>query len=358
MSYINASLWNNLQVSDATNEKRFAELGIVDAVKESTPFVDYIPPSAKEQLASTSSLRQVEIPVIKDQTVVVNQTPGFDFIPTNLEESAKYSFTAYDVFSGFRHYPSTYANNMVDSDYARDQKMKNIAYAMGNTIESVLATVLESRKTQKLGYTEQVSLVSGDYAFDETPDVLKIKLNAQKETMFYNLEQLMAANELGGQYRLVSSRAGLAIQKSEAAKYGSNNDKNLQALGFLPMDRLHESGNIAPGSDKFNGWFLRDGSIGVYENYPFDFANGTEIAGKKWSVSDMEIPFTRMRANIYTNKEATNADALITSGSDSNTLMSHFEEMGVWIRFYVVYKYNSDLATRPNDIVKISGLTT
>jgi len=358
MSYINASLWNNIQVSDATNEKRFAELGIVDAVKESTPFVDYIPPSAKAQLASTSSLRQVEIPVIKDQTVVVNQTPGFDFIPTNLEESAKYSFTAYDVFSGFRHYPSTYANNMVDSDFARDQKMKNIAYAMGNTIESVLATVLESRKTQKLDYTTQVSQGDGTFTFNTTPDILEVNKAAQKETMFYNLEQLMAANELGGQYRLVTNRAGLAVQKSEAAKYASNNEKNLQALGFLPMDRLHESGNIAPEDDIFNGWFLRDGSIGVYENYPFDFANGTEIAGKKWSVSDMEIPFTRMRANIYTNKEATNADALITSGSDSNTIMSHFEEMGVWIRFYVVYKYNSDLATRANDIVKIQGLTT
>ena len=115
MSYINASLWNNIQVSDATNEKRFSQLGIVDAVKDSTPFVDYIPPSAKERLANTSSLRSVEIPVLKDQTVVVNQTPGFDFIPSNLPESDKYSFVAYDVFSGFRHYPAAYANNMVDS---------------------------------------------------------------------------------------------------------------------------------------------------------------------------------------------------------------------------------------------------
>jgi len=358
MSYINASLWNNIQVSDATNEKRFSELGIIDAVKESTQFVDFMPPSAKAQLASTSSLRAVEIPVIKDQTVVVNQTPGFDFIPANLEESAKYSFTAYDVFSGFRHYPSTYGNNMVDSDFARDQKMKNIAYAMGNTIESLLATVLETRKTQVLANTAQVSATAGDYAFDTGTDKLNIKLAAQKDTMFYQLEQLMASNELGGQYRIITNRAGLAIQKAEAAKYGANNDKNLQALGFLPMDRMHESGNVAAGSDIFNGWFLRDGAMGVYENYPFDFANGTEIAGKKWSVSDMEIPFTRMRANIYTNKEATNADALITSGSDSNTIMSHFEEMGIWTRFYVVYPYNSDLSTRANDVVKITGLTT
>ena len=358
MSYINASLWNNIQVSDATNEKRFAELGIIDAVKDSTPFVDYIPPSAKEQLAKVSSLRGVEIPVLKDQTVVVNQTPGFDFIPSNLPESDKYSFTAYDVFSGFRHYPAAYANNMVDSDWARSQVMKNVAYAMGNTIEGILASTLESRKTQKLDYTTQVSQGDGTFTFDATPDVLKVSKAAQKETMFYNLEQLMAANELGGQYRLVNSRGGLAVQKSEAAKHGANNDKNLQALGFLPMDRLYESGNISAGSDIFNGWLLRDGAIGVFENYPFDFQNGTEIAGKKWSISDMEIPFTRMRANIYTNKEATEATSLITSGTDSNLKMTHFEEMAVWTRFYVVYKYNSDLATRANDIVKISGLTS
>lgn len=358
MSYINASLWNNIQVSDATNEKRFSELGIVDAVKASTAFVDFIPPSAKEKLASVSSLRGVEIPVIKDQTVVVNQTPGFDFIPNNLEESATYSFTAYDVFSGFRHYPATYGNNMIDSDYAREQKMKNIAYAMGNTVETILAAALETRKTQALGYTTQVSTTAGDYNFNAGTDTLEVKIAAQKETMFYALENLMAANELGGDYRLVTSRAGLAIQKAEALKYGAANDQNKAALGFLPMDRLHESGNISAGADKFNGWLIRNGAIGVYENYPFDFQNGTVVAGKEWSISDMEIPYTRMRANIYTNREATNADALITSGSDSNTIMSHFEEMGIWIRFYVVYKYNSDIATRPNDIVKIQGLTT
>ena len=64
-----------------------------------------------------------------------------------------------------------------------------------------------------------------------------------------------------------------------------------------------------------------------------------------------------MRANIYTNSEATDATALITSGSDSNLIMSHFEEMAVWVRFYVVYRYNSDIANRVNDILKITGST-
>ena len=360
MTFINATLWNNLQFSDATNEKRFSELGIINAVKNSTAFVDYVPPSAKEALSKISSLRLAEIPVIKDQTVTVVQTPGFEFIPANLEESDKYNFVAYDVFSGFRHYPSTYANNMVDSDFARDQKMKNIAYEMGNTIETILAARLEERKTQVLAFTTQVnqSSGSGTYTFDTGTDTLKINKAAQQETMFSSLDELMRANKLPGNYSTIASPAGLAVQRLEALKFGEANQKNLQAQGFMSADRIHNSHNISAGSDVFNGWFLRDGSVGVFENFPWDFVNGTEIAGKKWSISDMDIPFTRMRANIYTNREATNADALITSGSDSNTIMSHFEEMAVWIRFYFVYRYNSDLTTRANDVVKLQGLTT
>lgn len=358
MAYINATLWNDLQLSQATNEKRFAELGMIDAVKASTGSVDYIPPSEKEKMSSLSSLRQMQIPVIKDQTVTVVTTPGFAQIPSNLPETANYAFTAYDVFSGFRHYPAAHDNNQVDSDYQREQVMKNVAYGMGNTIETILATQLEARKTQQLGHTIPVSQGDGTFSFSTATDTLTVNKAAQKETMFANLDALMSANELGGNYRIVTSRAGLAVQKSEMLKYGMNNEKNLAALGFLGADRLHETGNLSAGSDVFSGYFLRDGSIGMYENYPFDFRNGTKIAGREWSISDVEIPYTRMRANIYTNKEATDATALITSGADSNLIMSHFEEMAVWIRFYVVYRYNSDLANRPNDIVKIVGATT
>jgi hypothetical protein len=358
MTFINATLWNDLQPTDATNEKRFAELGLVDAVKESTPATaEYIPPSGRERMASLSSLRNIDIPVIKDQQVVVNQSPGFS-IPANLEETDTYFFQPYNVFSGFRHYPAAYDNNQLDQEFAIREKMKNIAYAMGNEMESVLSTVIETRKTQLLDYTAQVSTGTGTYAFDAGTDTLEVDLAAQNETMFYSLSELMEANELGGSYRIVTSRAGMARQMGEMLKYGPNNEKNLAALGFLGMDRIHQTKNISVGSDIFNGYFMRDGSIGMYENFPTDFRAGTRFAGKEWSISDMELPFCRMRANIFTNNEATDATALITSGTDSNLQMTHFEEMAVWLRFYVVYRYNSDLTTRANDIVKIKGLTT
>jgi len=357
MSFLNATLLNDLQSDQATNEKRFSELGVIDAVKASTPSVNYIPPSIKASLASMSSLRDAQVPVIKDQVVTVVTTPGFEYIPSNLPTSDKYWFQPYDVFSGMRHYPSANDNNMLDSEFQSREVLKNVLYEMGNTVEGILLTSLDARKTQVLGSTEQVSAATGDYAFDATPDILKVKKAAQEETMFYSLEALMAANEVAGNYRIVTNRAGLARQKAEALKYGAGNDKNLQALNFFGADRMHESGNIT-SSVKFDGYLLRDGSIGVVENFPSDFRAGTEFAGKKWSVSDVDLPFVNMRANIYTDKNATDATSLISSGTDSNLIMTHFEEMAIWVRFYVVYRYNSDLGTRVNDIVKIQGLLT
>ncbi|WP_277496488.1 hypothetical protein [Elizabethkingia anophelis] len=357
---LDATMWLDFQDTNTKNEKRFAELGVLDLVKDSTKYADYVSPTAKAKLAETSSLRNVQIPIIKDQQVSVVTTPGFTNIPANQEESAQYYFVAYDVFSGFRHYPALYGNNTVDADYALKEKMKNISYAMGNKIEQILLTVMDGRKTQLLGYTDQVSQGDGTFAYNATTKALEVSKAAQKETMFFNLEALMAANEIGGQYSIVTSRAGLAVQKSEMAKYGLANEKNLQALNFPTMERLHESGNIAPAGNVFNGYFVRDGAIGIFENYPFDFRNRTEFAGKKWSISDIELPFTRMRANIYTNNEATEATSLVGVGAptkDSNLIMTHFQEMAIWHRFYVVYRYNSDLATRTNDIIKVSGLT-
>ncbi len=357
MSFLNATLLNDLQSDQATNEKRFSKLGVIDSVKDSTASANYIAPSVKESLSSMSGLRKAEIPVIKDQEVTVLTTPGFDYIPSNLPNTDKYWFQPYDVFSGMRHYPAANDNNIVDSEFQSKEVLKNVLYAMGNTVEGILLSNLDARKTQTLGFTEQVSATSGDYDFDSTPDVLKVKKAAQDETMFYSLEALMEANEVGGDYRIVTNRAGLARQKAEALKYGAGNDKNLQALGFFGADRMYESGNITT-SAKFDGYMLRDGAMGVFENFPSDFRRGTEFAGKKWSVSDMDLPFVNMRANIYTDTHATKATSLITSGADSNLIMTHFEEMGIWVRFYVVYRYNSDLANRVNDIVKIQGLTS
>ncbi len=360
MANLDASALNDIQIVDAQNDKRFSELGIINAVKASGQFVDFIPESAKLQMQTLSSDRDLQIPVIKDQTVVVNTTPGFDFIPSNLPESAQFTFTAVDVFSGFRHYPAQFANNSLESERVKQMVLKNVLFAMGNSVETQLSTTLDTRRSQVLGFTTQINQGSGGgtYTFDTGADVLNIDKAAQQKTMFANLTEVMAANELGGNYRVVTNRAGLAVQKTEALQFGENNNNNLQALGMFSAEEMHESGNISAGSDVFNGFLIRDGAIGLVENFPWDFRNGTTINGKTWSVSDTELPFLRMRANIYTNSEATEATALVASGTDSNLKMTTFQEMAIWARFFIVFRFNSDIATRAQDIVKLSGKTS
>jgi hypothetical protein len=236
--------------------------------------------------------------------------------------------------------------------------MTNIADAMATAMEVFGITILEARKTQVLGFTEQVnhSVGGGTYVFNAGTDTLEIDEAAQQETMFASLTELMRANKLGGQYMSLVSPAGLATQKFEALKFGESNQQNIRALGMIPAEDMHNSHSLAPGSDIFNGFWVRKGAVGIYGNFPFDFRAGTTLADQKWSVSDVEIGPTRMRANIYTNKFAANATGLVGTGTDSNLIMTAGEEMAIWIRAYYVFKFNTDITSRANDIVKIKGL--
>ena len=357
MSYLSATLWNDLQASEATNEKRFNKVGQLDMVKDSTPSVDYVPPSVREKLATLPGNMLSNIPVLKDQTVTVVTTPGFNQIPANLGETANYYFSAYDVFSGFRFYPASFESNQLDMDFYRTQIMKNVLEGCAVTIDGIINTLLSARKTQLLDFTKQISQGDGVFSFNAGTDTLEVAKAAVKEAMFYNVLRLMEANKLPGDYRIVTSPAGLVAPDMIGKEYGANNERNLAwEQSVIPPERKYISNQLSPGNDIFSGYMIRDGAMGIYENFPWDFRNGTKFAGKEWSISDTELPFTRMRANVYVNTEATEANALVES-TDTNMTMTHFEEMAVWFRFYVVYRYNSNLATRPNDIVKIAGKT-
>ncbi len=355
---LDVTMLNNYQDTNTFSESRYAELGGVDLVKNSTAKADWISPDVIQKISENSSLRDVEIPAIIDQEVEVTSVPGFE-IPANLSTSGKITAIAYDIFSGFRHYPAHYANNTVKEQFDLDHKIKKVSYGMGKKLEEILLTRFEARKTQLLPLgTAQVSDGSKTFAFNATTDTLEISKEAQKEYMFANLSRIVEANEVGGDYEILTSRAGLAAAKNEWAKYGNSNEKNLQALGFPAIEQLHETGALIPGANNFSGYYVRNGAIAMYENFPADFRMGTKFGGKEWSISDLEIPFARLRANVFTNLEATNGTALVSAGRDTNLIMTHFQEMALWIRVYVLEEFNSDLTKRVNPIIKIVGLAS
>tara|TARA_R110000744_G_scaffold275082_1_gene388051 strand:+ start:9478 stop:10554 length:1077 start_codon:yes stop_codon:yes gene_type:complete len=358
MAYLDATVLNDFQAKEVTSEALIGNYGMIDLAKDSSAHVDYISPGVKELMKSMSGSRNAVIPVIKDQQVTVNTTPGFGNIPVNLGESGTYMFSAYDVFSGFRVYPASYENNAIDQAFEVQARLSNVLQAMAEVIDTTIGTVLSSRKTQVLDFTAQISQNDGVYTFNTGTDTLEIDKAAQKDTMFYQLQQLMMANKLQGNYSIVTSPGGLVVGDAEAMKFKAGNSKQLDwAQGGMPGGKRHISNQIATSAN-FDGWLVRDGDIGLIENFPFDFRNNTENAAGKWSISDVDLPFTKMRANIYVNTEATNGTAVITPNTDTNMTMTTFEEMAIWHRFFVVYRYNSAIATKQNAIVKLQGKVT
>lgn len=355
MNYLSATDLNDIQPVGGRDEKRFSPLGLVDAARDSTDFVDYISPSEKEAMSKLSSERNIQSPVIVDQEITVSMTPGFPFIPTNLPTSDQYSYVAVDIFSGMKFWPASYEDNAIDMNWEKQRRLEAITYAMGQKKEELISTVLESRKTQVLDGTTQVSQGDGTFFFNGATDTLEISKAAQKETMFANIQALFEINEIPGMLRYVSNRGGFQVQMTESLKYGTENEKNLQALGLVSPDRYYQTGGLSAGSDVFNGFVFRDGDIGLIENYPWDFRAGINFAGKEWSISDIETKWTRSRLNVFVDNHATDATSLVQS---SNMKMTHFQEMGLWDRFYIVYPYNSNLEERSNGVFKIKGVTT
>lgn len=359
MAYLDNVVLADYQDLTVQSEARKTKYGQLDLAIDSTAKVDFIPPSVKEKLTTATGQRNFKIPVLKDTEATAVLVPGFANIPINMGEADNMYFTAYDIFSGFRLFPASFAGSQIDAQAYINDRMRKVTEAMAAAAEGIINATFEARKTQVLDFTTQVSQGDGVFDFDADTDTLNVGKSAVKDTMFANLNALMIANKLEGDYSIVTNPAGLSSAVTNALKFGMANDKNIiQFEQAIPSARRYESHSINPGANIFNGYVVRDGAIGVYENFLWDFVNGTEFAGKKWAVSDVPLQNIRMRVNTFINKEATDATSLFAAGTNKNMIMTTFEEMALWARFYVVYRYNSAITTKANDIVKISGLTT
>lgn len=352
---ISSTILSALQPDKTVDEKFYSSRGLVDLIANSSRSMDFIPPSVMERMRTLGSERAANLPAINDQNMIVETTPGFNFIPSNLPTTATYTFTAVDVFSGARFYDATFAENQVDKDWERANRLKSIMYDMAKVKETLSAAVLETIKTQKLGGITQVNAASaGNIAFSEVTDTLTFDKAAQLDQMFTHVDQLFSINEIPGKVSYVTNRGGLHAQINNALKNGAANAENLQALGLPDVNRYYQTTSIDSDGDIFNGYAIQDGAIGYVSNHPYDFARGTKVNGKEWSISDMEMEWTRSQLNVYTQSEATEATSLVNS---SNTVMTTFDEIALWDRFYIVYPYNSDRANRVSGVFKIEGTT-
>lgn len=362
MAYLDTTTWNTIQQEFTFTDPRRFELGIANAMPAIAAAADFIMPSEKERLKTISSARSFEITHIKDKDIQVYSTPSFD-IPANLQESGVTSITTYDIVAGFKLFPDSFNNNVVDINTYVKKSILDLCYAAGKKFEEIMLTEMLEVKTPYLDHLLPLNGGEGTFTFDDSADVLKVSKDAQTDVLFYKLNELMRANEVAGNYHLIGSPLALSEINAQNAKYGNANDKNLSWTDqYLGMDRRHSSYNldVDTTTNRWEAMMVREGEFDIIPNHPAAFDQGRTLKGgtQTFGKTDTVMPFINLPANVYTNIEATNAESLLGT-KDSNLTMTTGEEQQYWFRFHVVRRPNTSAAgvtDKPTGVLKLNAL--
>ena len=163
MAYLDPNYLNDAQFRSLYDEHYYQPTGIMALARASTPATKtsapngYISNQMEDYFKTSDSRRGNEFPVIQDQVITVNTTPGYGNIPDNLPDTYAQSYTAVDIFSGYTFYPDSYDNTDVDGVQERNMRTMKIFEAMGKAGESAVLAIMEQRKTQLLDFTTQTA---------------------------------------------------------------------------------------------------------------------------------------------------------------------------------------------------------
>lgn len=352
--FIDFSVLNAYQDRVTQTEKDQQRYGLIEALKHNTPMNKVLASPALKAHLQTVQGRTTQYTGLKEDVITTTSVESFT-IPSHLSVSEQKTLTSVSIFSGFRVYPGYFVNNTIEMSTYVQNKYDEVFSAMAAAKETQIANVLSTYKTQVLNGVTQINNGDGTFAFNDSLDTLTVDAAGQKDALFANLKTIMRINKKAGNYNMAVNEGGFNLAINEILKFGATNSENRQfALNQLPT--IFETLGIAPSTFQFVAYLLKDGAIGSVQNYPFDFRNGTVVGDKKWGIMPTPAPYIGERLNVFHNIEATDASDLGESTSDLR--MTSYEEWGFLDKFFLVPNYNSDLGTRVNDIVKVTGATS
>jgi len=349
--FIDFSVLNAYQDSMTQTEKEVQSYGLLDCLRYNTPKCKVLSPTLASKL-QTAEGQTIQYTGLKEDVITTTSVESFT-IPSHLSDSEQKTVTAISIFSGFQLYPKWFVNNTIAYEDYLKNKYDEVFAAMAAAKETQVSTLLSTNKTQVLNGVTQIN--NGDGTFSFASSALTVDKAGQKDALFANLKTIMRINKKVGGYNMVVNEGGFNLAINEILKFGQQNSENRQfVLNQLPT--IFESLGIAPGSDQFVAYMLRDGAIGGVQNYPSDFRDGTMVGEKKWGITDSAVPYVNERLNVYYNKEAVDASSL--GDTTSHLRMTSMEEWGFLDKFFLVSEYNSDLTSRVNAILKVIGATS
>ena len=329
--------------------------GLNQMFLDSTPKNKILTPSMLQAL-QTKQTRTVTYPALKEDVITSTSVESFT-IPSNISDAEEVTITSISIFSGYKVFPAMFIDNAISREDYEMNKLEEVFKSMANAKEVQQLAFLETQKTQVWNNLTSINNGAGTYAFNTGTDTLDVDLAGQKNGFFNRLKTSFRNNDQSrmGSYSFVTNEGGLTLALDTIATLGQSNASN-QQNGMNAIPKLYGSQNISGGSDQFVGFMIEDGAVGVAQNFPWEFRTAIATSDAQWGITDTNVPMLGNRINTYYNTGK--ADASAEGGTLAESRMTTYEEFGFLDKFYLVSSYNSDLATRANNIVKVKGATS
>lgn len=358
-AFIDATQFAKIQFKKFQEDNQIEKYGFLDAAVQSTAVAKVNGLITPEVEATLRSLEKTthEIPARKEQTLETTDVESFVF-PLNPGENENFTATKFTISTGFGISDRSFVENIDARTPYLGQKFFEASKAMANKKDQIIRDILNTRRTQVLDNAALLDEGSETWNFNTGTDELEVDQAAQQGNFYYKTDQLARSNFQEQPFVMITNKVGLTNVTSNIMSHGVGNDFNRQDPRNIPFPIL-ESPNqtIVGGTDRFVAHLLQMGGIGLIDNITHNYANKRESFGAEgriqWGVTNGLMPYLNS-AIPFLYRDSYGDNSSFSSGS-TNLKVDILESWKFHHIFYIITSYNQDLATRPNNIIRMRG---
>jgi len=312
-------------------EHRASRYGCLDAYITDTPNLVNAVELEKAKQAKDHS---VTIPVINKKTFTTATTRTCTGA-TNSNVSAYVTPTWATKMVGFHMVPSQYGNNVVKYQDDFNKKILDMQLHLLAELDTLAYTDLNTDKSV-------VNNADGN-PYTVASDTMGVPY-ADREQFFNELEQIMATNDLYGNFNVVASPRANALIR-HLANQSSANAENF-AYQFMGYNFHYSNRCTVAAGDMATVFAMPEGSLGFLTWIDPDARMGLSGGGKEWST--IFLPLLGIEVGLL--YQATCGDNSTEAGNGYEASM--IENFNFSFDYSFIGAYNSNTATYPGTIFK------
>ena len=359
-NFIDATQQAKIQFRKFQENNQVETYGFLDAGVQSTAVArvnGLITPEVEQQLSVLEKTAH-EFPARKEITLTTTNVESFQF-ELNLGENETFTATRHTIATGFGISDRAFVENIDAREPYLGQKFIEASKAIANAKDVIIRDLLNTRRTQVLNSADPSLLDEGSetWNFNTGTDELEVDQAAQQGNFYYKLDQLAKNNFQDQPFMLIANKLGLTNVTSNILKFGQSNDQNLQSAQNIPFPAVTSPNQVIAGPDRFLAHMLQMGGIGLVDNITHNYAKRRESYGAEgkiqWDVTNGIMPYIDSAVPFL--YRTTYGDNTALSAGSTNLAVDILENWRFHHTFYLISSYNQDLATRPNNVIRVRG---